>query len=100
MPQPEILPQSPVASLDVVSMRRRLDEASALDSAGKLDDAIKSYRAIAVDLPALTAIHLQLGILYERTHDVAAAAAEYHLVLKTDPENAKALAALDRIPRQ
>ena len=100
VPQLEILPLSPVASLDVVSLRRRLDEASALESAGKLDDAIKSYRAIAVDLPALTAVHLELGILYERTHDVAAAAAEYRLVLKTDPENAKALAALDRLPRQ
>jgi tetratricopeptide (TPR) repeat protein len=70
-----------------------------MESAGKLDQAIRSYREIAADLPVLTSIHLQLGLLFERTHDTDSAAAEYRIVLKSEPDNAKALAGLDRLAR-
>jgi hypothetical protein len=65
-----------------------------------LDDAIARYRDILDHLPPLTSIHLQLGSLYERKHDEAAAMAEYRALLKTDPGNTKARAALDRLVRQ
>jgi tetratricopeptide (TPR) repeat protein len=96
-PAPEPIPAGPIASLDVAALRRRLDEAAGLESAGRLDQAIKSYREIAADLPVLTTIHLQLGLLFERTHDTDSAAAEYRIVLKSEPDNAKALAGLDRL---
>ncbi len=96
-PHRDISPPGPIATLDVVSIRRRLDDAAALDSAGQLDQAIKSYQNIAADVPALTTVHLQLGVLYEKTHDLANATAEYRLVLKAEPDNAKAQAALDRV---
>jgi hypothetical protein len=96
----ELPPSGPAATIDVSAFQNRLDEAAALETAGKLDEAIQRYREISAQMPALTAIHLQLGLLYERKHDIASAAAEYQTVLKTDPGNAKAKAALDRLARQ
>jgi len=42
-------------------------------------------------------VHLALGLLYERSNDATSATAEYNAVLKTDPDNAKARAGLDRV---
>jgi tetratricopeptide (TPR) repeat protein len=94
---PELPPGGPLANLDVTALQQRLDEAAAREAAGKLDEAIAIYREIATKLPALTMVHLQLGALHERKQDVASAAAEYQAVLKSDPSNAKARAALERI---
>jgi len=96
----QIAPPGPLAAVDVGALQKRLDEAEALDAAGKLDEAIERYKDIVSHLPALTSVHLQLGSLYERKHDTASASAEYQSVLKTDPGNAKARAALDRLARQ
>jgi predicted TPR repeat methyltransferase len=51
-------------------------------------------------VPALTTVHLQLGALLEKRGDTPAAIAEYQAMLKADPANAKARAALDRLARQ
>ena len=67
--------------------------------AGKLDEAIAAYRDVLTRVPALTSVHLQLGVLFERKGDTAAAVAEYQAALKADPANAKARAALDRLAR-
>ena len=99
-PQREISPPGPLTSLDVPALQRRLDDAAALEADGKVDEAIRMYRAIAADVPSLTMVHLELGILYERTSDDAAAATEYNTVLKTDPENPKARAGLERVGRK
>jgi tetratricopeptide (TPR) repeat protein len=96
----ELPPRSPVATADVAELQQRLDEASALADGGNVDEAIERYREILTDLPVLTSVHLQLGSLYERKQDVAAAVAEYDALLKADPDNAKARAALDRLTRQ
>jgi hypothetical protein len=96
----EIAPPGPLATVDVPALQRKLDEAAALDAAGKLDESIGRYRDILTQLPVLTAIRLQLGSLYERKHDTSAATAEYQAILKTDPGNTKARAALDRLVRQ
>jgi Carboxypeptidase regulatory-like domain len=97
---PQVAPPGPLATVDVAALQRRLDEAAALETAGNVDQAIQIYRDIATDLPALTTVHLQLGLLYERKQDVTAATSEYQAVLKTDPGNTKARAALDRFVRQ
>ncbi len=99
-PHREIAAPGPLANVDVAALQRRLDDAASLDASGQLDEAIERYLDIVGKLPVLTSIHLQLGSLYERKHDVAAAAAEYQTVLKTDPGNTKARAALDRLVRQ
>lgn len=90
-------PAGPLTSVDVPALQKRLDESAALDAAGKVDDSIKAYRAIADDVPTLTMVHLALGLLYERSNDATSATAEYNAVLKTDPDNAKARAGLDRV---
>jgi hypothetical protein len=97
---PELPPSGPMASVDVAALQQRLDEAAAREKAGMIDEAIAIYREIATKLPALTMVHLQLGVLHERKQDVAAATAEYQAVLKSDPANAKALAALERLSAQ
>jgi hypothetical protein len=97
---PELPPGGPMASVDVAALQQRLEEAAARENAGKLDEAIAIYHEILTKLPALTMVHLQLGALHERKQDVAAATAEYQLVLKSEPSNAKARAALERLARQ
>jgi hypothetical protein len=94
---PQLPPSGPLATVDVAALQQRLDEAAAKENAGKLDEAIAIYREIAARLPPLTMVHLQLGALYERKQDVAAATAEYQLLLKSEPSNAKARAALERL---
>jgi hypothetical protein len=90
-------PAGPLTSVDVPALQRRLDDSAALEASGKLDEAIKEYRAIAADVPTLTMVHLALGMLYERSNDPISAAVEYNAVLQTDPDNAKARAGLDRV---
>jgi hypothetical protein len=99
-PTPEPPPDSPMATVDVGALLQRLDEAAGREADGNIDEAIAIYREIATKFPALTTIRLQLGLLHERKQDVAAATAEYQAVLKSDPANRKALAALDRLTRQ
>jgi Carboxypeptidase regulatory-like domain len=99
-PHREIAPPGPFATVDVAIVQRKRDEAAELDAAGQIDTAIDRYREILTKLPALTSIHLQLGSLYERKHDQTAAIGEYQAMLKTDPGNTKARAALDRLTRQ
>jgi hypothetical protein len=94
---PELPPGGPLANVDVAALQQRLDDAATRENAGKLDEAIAIYHEIATRLPALTMVHLQLGSLHERKRDVAAATAEYQLVLKSEPSNAKARAALERL---
>ncbi len=99
-PLPEIAPLGPMATIDVAAVQRQLDEAAAFEGSGQLDAAIDRYREILNRLPALTTVHLALGSLYEQKHDAAAATAEYQAILKGEPGNTKARAALDRLARQ
>jgi hypothetical protein len=94
---PQLPPGGPLATVDAAALQRRLDDATAREKAGKIDEAIAIYREIATKLPALSMVHLQLGMLHERKQDVGAATAEYQAVLKSDPSNAKARAALERL---
>lgn len=95
----EAAPLGPLANLDTQELQQQLAAAADLDKAGKLDDAIARYREILTRVPALTSVHLQLGALFERKAETAAAVAEYEAALKADPASVKARAALDRLAR-
>jgi tetratricopeptide (TPR) repeat protein len=92
-----ISPAGPLASLDARALQQQLAAAAQLEQAEKFDEAIASYRDILARVPALTSVHLPLGVLFERKGDTPAAIAEYQAALKADPANAKARAALDRL---
>lgn len=96
----DVAPAGPMASLDARALQQQLTAAAGLEQAGKFDEAIASYRDVLTRIPALTSVHLQLGVLLERKGDTAAAVAEYQAAIKADPANAKARAALDRLARQ
>jgi tetratricopeptide (TPR) repeat protein len=95
-PAPEA-PRAPLDGIDAASVERRLDAAAAAESAGRLDEALSIYREVLARVPGLTTLHLQVGALLERKNDPAAALAEYQLLLKDDPDNAKARAAIERL---
>jgi tetratricopeptide (TPR) repeat protein len=97
---PDMAPPGPMATVDVKALQQQLARASALEEAGRLDEAVAGYREVLERVPALTAVHLQLGALFEKRHDRASAIAEYQAMLKADPANPKARAALDRLARQ
>jgi len=99
-PVPDAAPPGPMAGVDVKELQQQLAKASQLEDAGRLDEAIKAYREILDRVPALTTVHLQLAGLFEKRHDITSAIAEYRAMLKADPANAKARAALDRLGRQ
>lgn len=90
----------PLANVDARAFQQQLTAAADLEKAGKIDEAIAAYRDILTRVPALTSVHLQLGVLFERKKDNAAAVAEYTAALEADPANARARAALDRLARR
>jgi Carboxypeptidase regulatory-like domain/Tetratricopeptide repeat len=90
-------PPGPLANIDTNTLQQKLDTAAALESAGKVDEAIAAYREIQTRVPGLTTVHLALGVLYERKDDPAGALAEYRAVLKSDPSNTRATAAISRL---
>ena len=96
----ELAPPGPMADLDTRALQQQLAAAAELEKAGKLDESIAAYREILTRVPPLTTVHLQLGALFERKGDTAAAVTEYQAALKADPASAKARAALDRLARQ
>ena len=89
----------PMATLNTAALQQQLTAAAQLEQEDKIDEAIGAYKEVLTKAPALTTVHLQLGVLYERRHDKASAVAEYEAALKADPANAKARAALDRLAR-
>ena len=95
----DLAPAGPLASLDARALQQQLAAAAELEQSGKLDEAIASYRDVLARVPALTSVHLQLGVLFERKGDIPAAVAEYQAAIKADPANAKARAALTRLAR-
>lgn len=90
----------PLADMDTRALQEQLSSAAGLESNGKLDEAIAAYRGILSRVPALTSVYLQLGVLFERKGDPAAALTEYQAALKADPASVKARAAIDRLARQ
>lgn len=93
-------PPGALARVDSAELQKQLDEAAAKGSAGDIDGAIAIYRDILTRVPALTSLHLQIGGLLERKPDPAAALAEYQALVKLEPDNPRARAAIERLSRR
>ena len=100
--QPARVPASagPLEGIPAAALQQQLDAASALAAAGNDAAAITAYKQILSRVPALTTVHLALGLLFERQHDLSAARSEYDALLRADPSNARARAALDTLAKQ
>jgi tetratricopeptide (TPR) repeat protein len=90
-------PPGPLAGADVKDVQRRIDRGAALAAAGDLSGAMAAYRELLERVPALTALHYEIGSLHERLNDPAAAAGAYKRLLDIDPGHARAKAALERL---
>jgi tetratricopeptide (TPR) repeat protein len=99
-PSTDLSPRGPLANLDARALEQQIDAAEALEKSARLDEAIAAYRDILARVPVLTSVHLELGVLLERTGDRAAAATEYQAALQADPGSARARSGLDRVTRQ
>jgi Flp pilus assembly protein TadD len=66
-------------------------------AAGDLDGAVAACRELVSRVPALTSVYLQIGRLLERKGDTAAAEAAYERLLKLEPGNESARAALEKV---
>ena len=74
----------------VDDLQRALIGANEFYDHQRWDEAIAAYRSILVLVPALSAVHLQIGAAYRRKGDYAAAIATYGNLLRADPNNSKA----------
>ncbi|HZB25628.1 MAG TPA: carboxypeptidase regulatory-like domain-containing protein [Vicinamibacterales bacterium] len=91
------LPPGPLAGVDVKDVQRRIDRGAALAAAGDLAGAVAAYRELLERVPALTALHFEIGSLHERLNDPAEAASAYKRLLEIEPGHARAKAALERV---
>ena len=93
----EPAPPSPLAGIDATDVQRRIDRAEAMAAAGDVERSIAEYRELLSRVPALTTVYLQIGALLERKQDAAGALAAYEQLLKIDPRNVRAQAAVTRL---
>ena len=87
----------PLDGIKASDIQQRIDRAESLTASGDLDGAIAAWRDVLARIPALTSVHLQLAMLYERKSEPERAIAEYDQLLREDPANAKALAGLKKL---
>jgi tetratricopeptide (TPR) repeat protein len=90
-------PPGPLAGVDLKDVQRRIDRGAALAAAGDLSGAMAAYRELLERVPALTALHFEIGGLHERLNDRDAAAAAYRRLREIDPGHTRAKAALERL---
>jgi Flp pilus assembly protein TadD len=72
-------------------LQAELAAADADYNAGKFDDAITKYKAIMTKTPALSVINLQIAAAYRSEKQYDNALAAYNDLLKSDPNNEKAI---------
>ncbi len=72
-------------------LQAELSAADADYNAGKFDDAITKYRAIMTKAPALSVINLQIAAAYRSEKQYDNALTAYNDLLKSDPNNEKAI---------
>jgi len=84
-----------VTALDLMEYQARFDEASALMSAGKLDEAEAIFKDILAEAPAIVEAHGNLAQIYRKKKDWSAAEVELRTVLESRPEAATYLALAD-----
>jgi hypothetical protein len=93
-------PAGPAPTVTGAALQGTIDAAEAAVASGDLDTAIRNYRELVAKVPALTTGQLRLGGLLEQKGDSAGALDVYRQVLKTDPDNARASAAIARLGRR
>lgn len=87
----------PLDSVKAPDIQQRIAKAESLASGGDIDGAIVAWNDVLAKVPALTSVHLQIGLLYERKPDPARALVSYRKLLELEPSNAKALEAVARL---
>jgi tetratricopeptide (TPR) repeat protein len=92
-------PPGALAGLDAADLQRKIDAAEERAAEGDLAGAIQGYKALLTRVPALTSIYLRLGALHELNNERDAALAAYRELLKHEPDNASATAAIERMNR-
>src|SRR4051794_24057660 len=84
-------PTSALGSTAAKDLQADLAAADTLYNAQKYDESIAAYRQIMAKAPALSVINLQIAAAYRNKKDYDAAIAAYNDLLKTDPNNEKAI---------
>jgi tetratricopeptide (TPR) repeat protein len=93
-PQP-----GPLSTLTSAEIQTRIDAAEAAAASGDLASAIATYRELLSKVPALTTGYFRVGALLEQKGDAAAALEAYQELVKLEPDNARATAAVARLTR-
>jgi hypothetical protein len=89
----------PLDGMKASEIQQRIDRAEELAATGNLDASIALWKEILAKVPALTAVNLRIGELYERKADPEQALAAYRQLLAVDPSNEKARAAVERLTK-
>jgi Flp pilus assembly protein TadD len=81
-------------ALDPAALAAELDAANAELAAGRLDEALAGYEAVAVKAPDIPEVHHDMGLVYRRKGDLARAEAEFRQAALLNPEFAEPHGAL------
>lgn len=87
-------PRGALAGVDVDKLQRDLQEAESRAAAGRDDDALAIYERALTQVPALTALNLEIGALYTRKHQPEKALTAYQKRLDAEPTDDKARASV------
>ena len=104
--KPEAGPRGALATVDVEKLQESLRSAESLEAAGKLDEALAVYEKVLAQLPALTAVHGEIGDIHLKKKEPEKALAAYEKWLAAVPDSAgakagvaEARAAIERLKR-
>lgn len=89
-----VRPPAGVEGITAKDLQQQLAAAEALFSGQKFEDAIEIYRSILSGAPSLAVVNLQIAAAYRHLKEYDKAAAAYHDLLKSEPDNPKAQAGL------
>ena len=78
------------ADIDTEGIQADLEAAAAMSSSGDHAGALAAYEALSEQLPALTAIRIQIAGVYNDMRDYEKALAELDAILAADPTNQRA----------
>lgn len=87
-------PTSALGSMAAKDLQADLATADLLYNSSKFDESIVAYRAIMAKAPALSVINLQIAAAYRNKKEYDNAIAAYNDLLKSDPNNDKAIVGL------
>jgi Flp pilus assembly protein TadD len=80
-----------MAGIAARDLQAELTAADSLFNEKKWDEAVAAYRAIMVQVPALSVINLQIAAAFRSQKDYDAAITAYNALLTIDPNNEKAM---------